>query len=367
METPVTYFYTDRPLQAKVRVDFPQGLLTEFFPPVERMEPAFDQKQPEKLSRSSLDWGKVWLIPEKSLHANLDNPELAAQLGAHILKRLLPATNQADHYSQARETDSDLVYVERPTDPNRPFIPQGGFFEKFLFYRGVGNFELPFQLSADSDGSFELRNLGRLPVRSLFLVTVDDKELRFQQYTGIQPGQRLRLVQSGSASSVDDLCQSVTAALVAEKLYEKEAAAMVNTWRNSWFGEQGTRLFYLLPADLTNEILPLTIEPQPAEIVRVMVGRMEIMRPADEARIRNLVKQSASDRESAAKAAAELGEAANDALPQQIIDLGRLAEPALVRVKAIAHDPVVRFEAERLLWQLWQYRQALAQDQSASR
>src|SRR4029077_9859924 len=34
METPVTYFYTDTPREVDVQVAFPQGLLTEFFPPV---------------------------------------------------------------------------------------------------------------------------------------------------------------------------------------------------------------------------------------------------------------------------------------------------------------------------------------------
>jgi hypothetical protein len=363
METPVTYFYTDRPLQAKVRVDFPQGLLTEFFPPVENIEPAFDGKQPEKVGRSSLDWGRIWLIPPDRLHARVENAALDTVLSSHILDKLLPSAASGDHYSLARETDSDIVYVERNVDPKHPFAPRGGFFERFLFYRGVGNFELPLQLSAISDDRFELRNLGSSAVRSLFLVAVDGKNLRFQHYAGIQPGQRLTLVQSARAATIDELCQSVTRALVDEKLYEKEARAMVNTWRDSWFSEQGTRLFYFLPAQLTNAILPLAIDPQPAEIVRVMVGRMEIMSPADEARIGKLVKQSASDREAAVKVATERGEAAAYSLPPQIIDLGRLAEPALVRVKTLAKDPVVRSEAELLLWQLRQFREESANRQ----
>jgi hypothetical protein len=367
METPVTYFYTDRPLEAKVRIDFPQGLLTEFFPPVENMEPAFDWERPEKVSRSALDWGKVWLIPQDCLQANVHSAELGARLNARILKRLFPAAAPDDHYARARETDSDLVYVERAVDPKHPQAPQGGFFEKFLFYRGVGNFELPLRLSTDGDDRFELRNLGPDVIRSLFLVTVDGDELRFRSYAGIGAGERLTMVQSTRTSSVDELCQSVTAALVAEKLYEKEALAMVNTWRNSWFGEQGTRLFYLLPAALTNEILPLAIEPQPAETVRVMVGRMEIMRPADETWIMALVKQSAQDRDRAAQASAEAGEAQPYALPQAVIDLGRLAEPALTRVKNISQDAVVRAESEQLLFELRQYREALTQAQSASR
>lgn len=41
METPVTYFYTERERDVNVRVDFPQGLLTEFYPPVAAMTPHF--------------------------------------------------------------------------------------------------------------------------------------------------------------------------------------------------------------------------------------------------------------------------------------------------------------------------------------
>ena len=37
METPVIYFYTDVPREVDVRVDFPKGLITEFYPPVRTM------------------------------------------------------------------------------------------------------------------------------------------------------------------------------------------------------------------------------------------------------------------------------------------------------------------------------------------
>ena len=42
METPVTYFYTDRERTVRASVDFPQGLLTEFYPPVRSMTPPFN-------------------------------------------------------------------------------------------------------------------------------------------------------------------------------------------------------------------------------------------------------------------------------------------------------------------------------------
>src|SRR5580658_7060942 len=35
METPVLYFYSSRPLEARVKVSFPQGLITEWYPQAE--------------------------------------------------------------------------------------------------------------------------------------------------------------------------------------------------------------------------------------------------------------------------------------------------------------------------------------------
>ena len=127
---------------------------------------------------------------------------------------------------------------------------------------------------------------------------------------------------------------------------------MVKTWRDSWFGEQGTRLFYLLPQKATDELLPLTIEPKPDETIRVMVGRMEILRPEDETRIMELVKQSAADREANAKEREANSETKPYTLPQAVLDLGRLAEPALVRVKHLGYEPAIKLEAERLLNEL---------------
>jgi len=50
---------------------------------------------------------------------------------------------------------------------------------------------------------------------------------------------------------------------------------MVETWRDSWFTE-GTRLFYIVPSRMVDDILPLRIDPAPARVARVFVGRLEL-------------------------------------------------------------------------------------------
>ncbi len=353
METPVTYFYTDREREVNVKVGFPKGLLTEFYPPVKKMLPPLEREKVVPLRNAELDWGKVRLIPTEKLHTAVADKGTAGVVYERLLGALLPAAG-GDHYGFARDTDSALVYTQLPGDPQRPGLPHGDFFEKFLFYRGIGNFALPIKVQALGDGQFEVRNEGPDPIRSLFLVTAEGKELKFAFAQGVVANGRLNMVQSSKPASMDALADAVAQALVAERLYEKEARAMVNTWRNSWFGEQGTRLFYMVPPRLTDELLPLTISPQPDEIVRVLVGRYEIMSPEDEARVTQLVQQSIRDR-TAFNAKAEKDEKLRQqgyALPKAIAQLGRLAEPALVRVKTINRDQGVKYEAAALLSQL---------------
>lgn len=360
METPVTYFYSDRERQASVRVSFPQGLLTEFYPPVERMKPEYHWQQPEPLSGALLDWGKLWIVPESRLQANVADRQLAQRLQARMCQLLVPRAIDHEHYTYARETDSALVYVQRAGDPQHPLAPKGEFFEKFLFYRGIGNFELPLKVSALPDERFVVQNTGPDAIGSLFLVSVEGDRLRFINSDGIGGGKSLALAQSQQTSSADELAEAVVAALVEENLYEKEARAMVKTWRSSWFGEDGTRLFYMLPQTVTDTLLPLEISPQPDEIVRVLVGRLEIMRPEDETRVAEMVKQSALDRAAAAERCKANPQAEPYALPPAIAQLGRLAEPALVRVKALTNDAGISYEAKLLLEQLHQHRRTLA-------
>src|SRR5204863_6754035 len=81
------------------------------------------------------------------------------------------------------------------------------------------------------------------------------------------------------------IAQKMRTALAARGLYGPEANAMVQTWQDSWFGEEGLRVLYLLPRKWTEQILPLTITPPPSEVVRVMVGRAEMITPRMESQL----------------------------------------------------------------------------------
>ena len=78
--------------------------------------------------------------------------------------------------------------------------------------------------------------------------------------------------------TIDSLRGDLEGILVDQGLYADEARAMVETWKDSWF-EEGSRLIYIVPRQFIDHVLPLTIDPAPGQIVRVFVGRLEIVTP----------------------------------------------------------------------------------------
>ena len=134
METPVVYFYTDGPRDVEARVEFPQGMLTEFYPPVRTMTPPLDLNRSRAvLAGTSLDWGKLRITPA-SMAAGANVPEVKGD----------------GHYAHARATDAAIVrFSDRPGEVHE---------ENFLFYRGLGNFSLPVQMTAAKGDHFRLHN-----------------------------------------------------------------------------------------------------------------------------------------------------------------------------------------------------------------
>ncbi|MGC1489840.1 MAG: hypothetical protein WA798_00605, partial [Candidatus Acidiferrum sp.] len=94
-----------------------------------------------------------------------------------------------------------------------------------------------------------------------------------------QPANGFALNPPELNGDMNSLKQTVVDMLVAQGLFQDEAQAMFETWRDSWF-EEGSRLFYIVPRSFVDSILRLTIQPAPSQIVRVFVGRVELVTPA---------------------------------------------------------------------------------------
>jgi hypothetical protein len=305
METPVTYFYTDVPRTVNVRVDFPQGALTEWYPVVKKFQSGKADGSFDIVGRAYLDWGAVRLTPPKQFAAiRVKGPK------GQAVPASLPPVNANDHYGRARETDSAVVETID--------TEHGSHFEKFLFYRGLGNFKLPMKLVALGNDRFEVTNSGDDASGALLLMRIDNGLVRFARMDPVRARSAVEVTLPTTESTVDQLTEAALRELTAAGLYEKESLAMVNTWRTSWFGENGTRLLYLVPSKQTDKLLPLKVDPAPDEQVRVLVGRLETITPEDcQQLVRKLVGSGANDKPS------------DDWVKEELKSLGRFAEPAI--------------------------------------
>jgi hypothetical protein len=325
METPVTYFYTDVPREVNVRVDFPKGMLSEWYPVVKDFDSGTDDSRQTIEGSAYLDWGAVRLTPSEQFA----DVRVRDQEGRSV-PASLAGVKADDHYGRARETDSAVVETVD--------VRGGSHFEKFLFYRGIGNFELPIKLAALGGDRFEVTNSSDDASGALLLVRIEDENVRFTRMAPVSPRSAVEVQLPIGESTIDLLVEAMVRELTATGLYEKEAVAMVNTWRTSWFGENGTRLLYLVPGKLTDELLPLTVEPAPDEQVRVLVGRLETLTPED---CRQLVRVLTGDAPDEAPS--------EKRVEAKLASLGRFAEPAVQFAIDQTNEPWARERLETIL------------------
>ena len=312
METPVIYFYSDAPLHVNVAVDFPQGKLTEWYPQARFAEELEKPNGQTRLVRkqNTLRWNNLAVIPGTARGADTEIT--------------LPNGEQGSHYYAARETDAVLVATDDGSGKREN--------EKFLFYRGIGHFVAPLTVTTtDAAGAtLLLANSSDEELRHLFAYEVRNGAVRsvFSARIGPREQTTVRLTDAPSvplAEARGRIAGQLRDALAAEGLFPREAAAMVKTWDDSWLGEEGVRVLYVLPRAWTDRTLPLRITPAPRAIERVMVGRAEIitreMEMALEAEVARFASGDGAARTTAVKNTRNLG-------------LGRFAEAALRRVMA---------------------------------
>jgi hypothetical protein len=271
METPVMYFYSDTGRAVDVLVRLPQGQITEWYPQATRIGPSFTPDgQAISLKDSLIEWKGVTILPPTT-----------SEVSAGKLIRTSDGPN-ADHYYSARATDANLLRV------NSPHARNGVEYERDLFYRGLASFPGPLTATVDSgETQLTLVTEGPVSLQNLFVVTIRKGLMRYQRVDGVTPDKTTDIsLDAVPFAALDDtrsrLMEDLVKALVGEGLYEKEARAMVDTWKHQWFAEEGSRVFYLLPRAWTDRVLPLEVTPKPDRVVRVMVGRAELIMPSIE-------------------------------------------------------------------------------------
>jgi hypothetical protein len=251
LETPVLYCYSDRERNASVAVDFPEGRMTEWYPNVSRETSA------------GLRWEDIRIAPRS--------------------QPILPQERGKSRYYAARETEAAPLQVTTGKNKREN--------EKFLFYRGVSDARMPLVVQAQRGGKFTLKNTGTEAIPAFVLVRVHNGAVSFKTGDHLSAGVEVTMDEPREESSTEKLGTAMVDLLIHAGLFPKEARAMVKTWNADWFGEEGTRVLYLVAAGLTEELLPLRITPKPSEVRRVMVGRHDVLTPEKEDDIVQLVRK----------------------------------------------------------------------------
>ena len=300
METPVVYFYSPREQTIDIKVEFPKGRMTEWYPRADEAGPCFWTNGTHRaITDHMLHWPTVHVLP--------------------MSQGKLPEDKIGSHYYAARETDSATIGIAGSGANTATEV------EKFLFYRGVGNFPTPLKVSMGDANNVTVENTTSETLSDVFVLEVHNAHARMVHLESLGAKQQQHIPLNSTAEPVAVIAEKISnemaTALTQQKLYSREASAMVKTWKDSWFEEEGVRALYLLPRKWTDEILPISINPQPNELVRVMVGRADVISPDLENKLADaMIKIADGDFEAKVQ------------MKQELHRAGRFSEPLFSRV-----------------------------------
>lgn len=263
METPVIYFYSKEGLKVKVDVGFDGGIINQWYPQARN-----------KKRRRQLILGKDFTL-NMNTFKDLDfrkNYRDDISWDVEVLPR-----DTFETYSSPQNLESPTWVAPRFTDAN--LLQVGKERERFIFYRGLAHFQQPLKITAQSNEKITLRNAGNEDIP--FALVYEYKRGKGAQvwWSGsVKSGTQIPVAKGDLAVSKlinGDFCQ----ALVDAGLYEKEAVAMLETWRHSYFEQEGLRVFWIVPRKFTDKVLPIKFSPAPKNLERVLVGRTEVLTP----------------------------------------------------------------------------------------
>lgn len=269
LETPVIYFYTDRPREVSVDVGFPEGYINKWYPDSVARTP----KRPDQ-------------CPECT---EMDLEEHGLDELADGRMRWDVSITHDDRASAMVEVPSDDIWAPSREVPDAAFVEHGGETDRFIFYRGVGRAEPPFTVEAESTPEgpvFTFTNGSDERIPNVYLMDIREEKGRISALSSLESGASKTFRPTSRALDkerfVERASEMVERGLIETGLTPDESEAMVETWSHSYFRATGYRVLYVLPRAWTDRMLPIEIKPEPDELVRTIVGRIEVMTPAVE-------------------------------------------------------------------------------------
>src|SRR5688572_29483457 len=139
METPVIYFHAPEPWSVRVRVAFPHGLLTQWYPAATRanLRTAFDASAPEVpapgsplLADGFLEWGRCGEL--SVLGPDQDYDACSAEARETSLA-CFPGVEPGDPWQYSREVDANALRVTSWTQPGGQEMKPRDEYERIPF------------------------------------------------------------------------------------------------------------------------------------------------------------------------------------------------------------------------------------------
>jgi hypothetical protein len=279
LETPVLYFHPpagwSSPSPIDVSVRFRGGVLNEFYPNANaRVEVDVDRVRAKVAAGAIASWDGAVL-----------NNFVVGELRWN-------GVTLVDGVSLPRTTSH--VWLAPRWVKSSGVATQTREGERYLFYRGVAHLDALFQTTLN-ETELVLRSPARLlwlqksaaTVRATWLVDVrNDGSIAYRGHGPLtvakgSPGSelaRIRLFSSSdySADNVAKLRAEMKRSLTESGLFEDEASAMLETWRESYFKSPGLRVLYIVPTEWIQYFLPLQISV-PHVATRVLLGRVDLV------------------------------------------------------------------------------------------
>lgn len=163
-------------------------------------------------------------------------------------------------------------------------LPNGTRYS-YLFYEGTINWSTKVKAYITVNGSdviFWVKNEENFTISDIYVVygcfsgktNHVQRELAYIKIGKLDSGEEMTAtVKLENDTFVD--AKELEASLIGKGLTKEEAREMIDHWKEWWFyplgNESYTRLIYIIPQHVYDELLPLIVLPKPSSLVRVGV------------------------------------------------------------------------------------------------
>ena len=310
LETPVIYVHLPLGQESAtfdLSVEFRGGILSQFYP----LADATVDRQPLRQFGDEVRVGEVLKSPRGRSEPlrflqRWSAPDLATTTTSTLTWRGIVVGGTGN----VPNTTSPVWLA--PRQVAAPTLTVGAEREKYLFYRGLGHLDAP--LIVMRSPSNDLLEVFRRPgpgapgvIPALWFADLrSDGTAAFRSVSAtispeLRRGDMLGMVMPATFTEADYSAERLTvlrrelhAAIMQEGLFADEALALLNTWEASYFKAPGQRLFFLVPSEWTDHVLPLTLSV-PATVTRAMMGRIELVSPAQRKALQRIAAGPVSD------------------------------------------------------------------------